>query len=62
MVEKHPSGLDDDAEIAFVSMEFWMSNDTGVDSVMSATNEDFNKLLAFQQGWKACKDYYRIET
>ena len=60
MVEEHPSGLEDEGELAYVSMEFWMSTETGTDSTMGATHEDFNKLLAFQQGWKACKDYYKI--
>jgi hypothetical protein len=54
---RHPSGLDKD-ELVYVSMEFWMLEDNGLDSIMSATNEKFNRLLSFQQGWKACKDYY----
>lgn len=59
--EVHPSGIEDEGELAYVSMEFWMSKETGVDSIMSATHTDFDKLLAFQQGWKACKDFYEVQ-
>lgn len=58
----HPSGIEDEGELAYVSMEFWMLEDNGVDSIMSATNEKFNRLLSFQQGWQACKDYYKLNT
>ena len=60
MVE-HPSGIEDEDELARISLKFWMSTEIGVDSIMEATHEDFNKLLAFQQGWKACKDFYKIK-
>ena len=58
---KHPSGLEDDGELAYVSMEFWVNSDGGLDSVLDAKDEKFNRLLSFQQGWKACKDFYKIQ-
>ena len=54
----HPSGLED-AELAFVSMEFW-SQEFNRDSSASMP-ETWIKLLAFQQGWKACKDFYKVK-
>lgn len=50
MVDSHPSGLSG-GELAHVSMEFWCST-------VYKADKDFEKLLAFQLGWKACKDYY----
>ena len=53
----HPSGIEDEGELAYVSMEFWVNSDGGVDSILNAEDEKFNRLLSFQQGWKACKDF-----
>ena len=53
----HPSGLEDEGELAFVSMEFWMHPDN---QSLGKDPEVWARLLAFQQGWKACKDYYSI--
>ena len=58
----HPSGIEDEGELAYVSMEFWVNSDGGVDSILNAEDEKFNRLLSFQQGWKACKDFYKINT
>lgn len=52
---EHPSGIGDNAELAYVSMEFWMSTE-------DARLEDWDRLLAFQRGWQACKNYYKINT
>ena len=59
-VEPHPSGLDG-AELAFVSGSFWML----VDNINLSRDKEgtwsepgvWERLLAFQQGWKACKDF-----
>jgi len=59
--DTHPSGIEDEGELAYVSMEFWTKSD-GVDTIMYATDADFDKLLAFQKGWKACKDFYKIQS
>ena len=58
----HPSGIEDEAELAHVSMEFWMKSGGGVESIMHSTDVKFDRLLSFQQGWKACKDFYKIRT
>lgn len=59
---EHPSGIEDEGELAHVSMEFWMKSDGGVDSILHPTYAKFDRLLSFQQGWKACKDFYKINT
>ena len=56
----HPSGLEDEGEIGFVSMEFWNTYHGRLDPGWSQSTEAFNSLLYFQQGWKACKDFYKI--
>lgn len=56
----HPSGIEDEGELAFVSMEFWMMEPNGVDAIFTANEEVFNRLLAFQLGWQAAKNYYKI--
>lgn len=62
---KHPSGLDYE-DIAYVSMEFWMMPENKSLSVSpSGTWSDpqvWDRLLAFQQGWKAAKDFYEINN
>lgn len=58
----HPSGIEDEGELAYVSMEFWMNSDGGVESIMHSTDAKFDRLLSFQQGWKACKDFYKSNT
>lgn len=58
----HPSGIENEAELAHVSMEFWLHSDGGVESIMHSTDAKFDRLLSYQQGWKACKDFYKINT
>lgn len=62
---EHPSGLDE-AELAYVSMEFWMMPDSqGISRDTSGTWSEpgvWERLLAFQQGWKFCKDFYKINV
>ena len=56
MVE-HPSGLENEGEIAYVSNEFWnLLNEKKAIQTRNA----WAALLDFQQGWKACKDFYKI--
>lgn len=54
----HPSGLEDEGEIANVSMEFWMKIYPELPKMPLI--ETYSQLLTFQQGWKACKDFYNI--
>ena len=58
----HPSGIEDEGELAYISMEFWINSDGGADSIMHSTDAKFDRLLSYQQGWKACKDFYKINT
>ena len=56
----HPSGLDE-SETAFVSVSFWMLPDNAklsrnAQGIWSEPGV-WELLLAFQQGWKACKDF-----
>ena len=55
----HPSGLEDDGELAYVSAEFWMTYPTKKDMTAEEIREAYSCLLSFQQGWKACKDFYK---
>lgn len=52
----HPSGINDESELAYVSMEFWMKYSEGLEST-SVLNK-YSHLLAFQQGWQASKEWY----
>ncbi len=56
MLDPHPSGLSED-ELAFVSAEFFSQY-----KPTSPNKEMWDRLLAFQKGWKACMDFYKIET
>ncbi len=62
---QHPSGLDDN-ELAFVSMEFWcMPENANLSRDEQGTWSEpgvWERLLTFQQGWKACMDFYKVET
>lgn len=62
MIEEHPSGLEDDGELAYVSAEFFSVYHDRLDPGFAKTAEGWGALLAFQRGWKACKDFYKIET
>lgn len=57
----HPSGLENEAEVTYVSLEFWSTVFPELPEGM-ATTEIFDRMLAYQQGWKACKDFYKINT
>lgn len=54
----HPSGITDEGELAYVSADFWMLPENL--ELKTITNETWDRLLSFQQGWKACKDFYNI--
>lgn len=51
----HPSGIEDEAELAYISIEFWSLPDSDYNDPII-----WDRLLSFQQGWKACKDFYKI--
>ena len=55
---EHPSGLEDEAEVTFVIMQFWKLPENL--KLTKLSNEVWDRLLSFQQGWKACKDFYKI--
>lgn len=57
MNEEHPSGLEDEDELASVSVKFFSEY-----SNINWLHEEnmWAALLAFQKGWKACKDFYKI--
>lgn len=56
----HPSGLNDDGELAYVSMEFWMKIHPELPKM--SLEDTYSHLLSFQQGWKACKDYQKLQN
>ena len=58
---EHPSELEDESEIAYVSAKFWEKLSDSLRSTGLSIDEIYNHLLTFQQGWKACKDFYKIE-
>jgi hypothetical protein len=60
LTKTHPSGIEDEAELANVSMEFWTKIVSELDPVN--LNEAYSHLLTFQQGWQACKEWYKINT
>lgn len=59
----HPSGIEDEGELAYVSMDFWVHPDNAnLSRNESGTWSEpgvWERLLAFQQGWKACSDYHK---
>jgi hypothetical protein len=54
----HPSGINDEGELGFVSMEFWMMPENVKN--IGINPQVWDRLLSFQQGWKACKDFHKI--
>lgn len=58
--EEHPSGLEDEGELAYVSAQFFSVYHDRLDPGFAAEAEKWENLLAFQKGWKACKDFYKI--
>ncbi len=55
---EHPSGLTDD-ELGYVSAAFWSISDVTY-KFKETPDIVWDRLLSFQQGWKACKDFYKI--
>lgn len=54
-----------DGELAYVSMEFWMTRDTTSGVLPKYIQEHPNhpiwkELNTFQNGWAACKTFYKI--
>lgn len=62
---EHPSGITDEGELAYVSVEFWHHPDNkNLSRDERGTWSEpgvWERLLAFQQGWKAACDFYKIE-
>lgn len=60
-LEVHPSGLEE-AEVAYVSLEFWAlpdNNNLSRDGQGTWSEPGvWERLLAFQQGWVACREFY----
>ena len=48
-----------EAELTSISMEFWMNYCELLDK-LSNDPKAYQDLLAFQNGWLACKDFYKI--
>lgn len=61
----HPSGLHE-SELAYVSTVFWFLDDNKTlsrsDNGTWSEPGVWERLLAFQQGWKACQDFYKINV
>ncbi len=62
----HPSGLSSESEIAYISMDYWAHPDNAslaktADGTWTEPGV-WERLLAFQQGWKACKDFNRANN
>ena len=51
-----------EGELASVSLTFWLDYHDRLDPGKSTTDEAFAALLAFQNGWLACKETYKINT
>lgn len=58
---EHPSGLEDEGELAYISMQFWSHIYPELPKSYSLAKV-YDLLLAYQQGWKACKDFYKINV
>lgn len=52
--------ISDDAELAYVSVEFFARTSEG--SAVNLRENRWAELLSFQNGWDACKDFYKINT
>lgn len=63
-LEKHPSGIKNEGELAYASAEFWATNNYPEMLPRNITSTPahpiWRELLAFQKGWKACKDFYEV--
>lgn len=51
-----------ESETAYVSAEFWLRIHNRLDPGKSSLPETYDQLLAFQNAWVACKEYYGICT
>lgn len=51
----------DDAEMAYISAEFWQHH-RPVLGKMNPDHPVWKELNAFQNGWLACKNFYKINT
>ena len=64
-LDTHPSGLDF-AELGYASMGFWKLPDNSnlsIDAVGTWSEPGvWERLLAFQQGWNACKEFNRLDN
>lgn len=50
-----------EADMAMISAEYWLNYHTQqVGTTNYLKQSDFDKLLAFQNGWLACKTFYKI--
>jgi len=49
-----------EGELVYVSVEFWQSYHNRLDPGKSTLPEAYDALLAFQNGWLACKEFYNI--
>ena len=59
---EHESGIEDEGELTYVSAEFYARYSDRLDPGFANHMEAMGALLAFQKGWKACKDFYKIDT
>lgn len=50
-----------EADMAMISAEYWLNYHEQPDGTTNYLNQsDFDKLLSFQNGWLACKNFYKI--
>lgn len=49
-----------EGELAYVSAEFWLNFHDRLDPGKSTLPETYAQLLAYQNGWLACKEFYNI--
>lgn len=49
-----------EADMAMISADFWFKYHDRLDPSKSKTEDAYAALLAFQNGWLACKNFYKI--
>lgn len=49
-----------EADMAMISADFWFKYHDRLDPGNSKTEDAYAALLAFQNGWLACKNFYKI--
>jgi hypothetical protein len=47
-------------EMAMISADFWSNYHDRLDPGKSKQPEAYDALLAYQNGWLACKNFYKI--